>query len=192
MAYQTTTAPDGIHIHVFGPVEGRRHDATAYRQSGLAQLLDRFFWTSDGHPLVIYGDPAYALSSHLICPFKGSHLSREEQAFNTGMSRVRESVEWGFADVTRNWAFLRLRHKILLEPTGLWYIVGTLLANARNCLYPNQISLYFGCPPPALTEYFVGEPLPRNHSICDVQTFIEQIERDMEDGEDVDGDEGEF
>lgn len=179
-AFQSTTTPDGIHIHLYGPVEGRRHDATVYKQSGLAALLDQHAFAPDGEPLVIYGDPAYALGPHLICPFKGIVLPDNQQAFNTEMSRVREAVEWGFADVTRQWAFLRSRQKILLEPIGLWYFIGTLLANARNCIYPNQISTYFDCPPPTLEEYFVGDPLPAEDGEEDVAAIIRGMERDME------------
>ncbi|KAF0720857.1 hypothetical protein AaE_010263 [Aphanomyces astaci] len=37
--YQGVTAPDGICVHFFGPVEGRRHDATMLRESGLIKYL---------------------------------------------------------------------------------------------------------------------------------------------------------
>ncbi|THU76384.1 hypothetical protein K435DRAFT_824585 [Dendrothele bispora CBS 962.96] len=60
LKYQILITPDGIIIHVFGPIEGRRHDSTAYKESGLVDILDRHFWGPDGQRLFIYGDPAYA------------------------------------------------------------------------------------------------------------------------------------
>lgn len=161
LAYQAMTTPDGIHVHVFGPVEGRRHDQTLFKESGLPDILRRHFHDPTGGNLVVYGDPAYGISQHLLCPFKGNNLSRDEERFNSRMSRVRESVEWGFADVTRQWAYLKgHRQRILLEPVGIWYLVGTLLANAHSILYPNQISQFFACPPPTLDEYFHGDAVP--------------------------------
>ena len=59
---------DCINIHVFGPVEGRRHDETLYRKSGLEALLAHHFYDPDGKPLYIYGDPAYRLGPHLLSP----------------------------------------------------------------------------------------------------------------------------
>ncbi|KZV95583.1 hypothetical protein EXIGLDRAFT_610471, partial [Exidia glandulosa HHB12029] len=158
-AYQSLDTPDGMHVHIYGPVEGRRHDQTVFRESGLPEWLDEHSVAPNGDRLVIYGDTGYALTGNVIVPYKGAHLSREQDLFNLEMSRVREAVEWGFASVSRQWAYLNHhRQRLLLEPIGLWYLVGTLLANARNCLHPNQTSQYFDCPPPALEEYFVGYP----------------------------------
>ncbi|ETV64587.1 hypothetical protein H257_18550 [Aphanomyces astaci] len=53
--FQTVVTPDGIISHVFGPIEGRRHDLTMLRRSSLENFI-----ASDirfaGY--VIYGDPA--------------------------------------------------------------------------------------------------------------------------------------
>ncbi|ETV78082.1 hypothetical protein H257_08290 [Aphanomyces astaci] len=38
--YQAVTAPDGICVHFFGPIEGRRHDTTMLRESGLLEYLE--------------------------------------------------------------------------------------------------------------------------------------------------------
>ncbi|KAF0720978.1 hypothetical protein AaE_010220, partial [Aphanomyces astaci] len=37
--YQAVTAPDGVCIHFFGPVEGRKHDTTMLRHSGLLEFF---------------------------------------------------------------------------------------------------------------------------------------------------------
>lgn len=158
-AFQSLDTPDGMHVHVSGPVEGRRHDQTVFKESGLTDWLQEHSHGPNGEHLVIYGDAGYSLTRHVIVPFKGAHLTPMEERFNYEMSRVREAVEWGFSSVTRTWAFLSShRQRLLLEPIALWYLVGTILANAHNCLHPNQTSQYFDCPPPSLEEYFVGYP----------------------------------
>ncbi|QRV83921.1 DDE superfamily endonuclease [Ceratobasidium sp. AG-Ba] len=136
LKFHSVCTPDGIHSHVFGPVEGRRHDETVYRQSNLERILDLYSYSPDGSPLVIYGDPAYGLSSHLITPYKGSHLSSDELQFNASMSKVREAVEWSFGEVIRQFAFLDFykNQKVLLQP----------------------VSTFFNCSPPTLQEYFHG------------------------------------
>lgn len=156
--FHSIVTPDGIHSHLFGPVEGRRHDETLYRESGLPQLLRDHAHAPDGTPLFIYGDPAYGLSSHLISPYKGAHLSAGENLFNQAMSPLREAVEWGFGEVIRQFAFLDFHknQKVLMQPVGLLYTVGIILCNAHTILHGSKTSTYFNCPPPTLGEYFHG------------------------------------
>ncbi|THU89275.1 hypothetical protein K435DRAFT_572148, partial [Dendrothele bispora CBS 962.96] len=59
LKYHCLVTPDGIIAHVFGPIEGRRHDETLFKESGLSDILAAHFWTQDRRPLFIYGDPAY-------------------------------------------------------------------------------------------------------------------------------------
>ena len=47
LKYHALISPDGIVIHIYGPVDGRRHDETVYKESGLASLLEKHFWTPD-------------------------------------------------------------------------------------------------------------------------------------------------
>ncbi|KIJ47934.1 hypothetical protein M422DRAFT_98781, partial [Sphaerobolus stellatus SS14] len=155
LKYHAVVSPDGLVIHIYGPVDGRRHDETVYKESGLAELLDKHFWTRDGHPLFIYGDPAYSVAAHVMSPFKGPVISADERAFNTSMSRIREPVEWLFKEVTQQFTFLDFSRsqKILLTPCGLFYLVAILLCNAHTILHYPQIPRYFTCTPPSLQEY---------------------------------------
>lgn len=123
-------------IHVYGPVEGRCHDETVYKQSGLAEILEKHFWTLNKEPLYIYGDPAY-------------------------MSHMRETIEWGFKEVSQQFAFLNFaeNHQVLLSPCGLFYMVALLLCNAHTIMHSPQIPQYFNCSPPTLDEYFQGGPI---------------------------------
>ena len=79
---------------MFGPIEGRRHDAFMLGVNGLADKLERL-QTPTAEPYVIYGDPAYGLTHNILAPFRGARLRNDEQLFNTQMSKVRTCVEWG-------------------------------------------------------------------------------------------------
>ena len=85
--------------------------------SGLSAKLRRFV-QHNGEPYVIYGDPAYGITQNIISPFRQAHLTDDEQEFNTRMSKVRTCVEWGFAKICQNFAYLDFKKnlKILLQP----------------------------------------------------------------------------
>jgi len=65
--------------------EGKRHDAGVLAESGLLQDLQRCAIFSTGHPICVYGDPAYPLSVHLQGPFKYAILTPQMQEFNAAM-----------------------------------------------------------------------------------------------------------
>ncbi|KIJ42814.1 hypothetical protein M422DRAFT_98796, partial [Sphaerobolus stellatus SS14] len=156
LKYHAVITPDGLVIHVFGPVDGRRHDEMVYKESGLFNLLDKHFWTPEGQSLYIYGDPAYSVSAHVMAPFKGPSITPEEQCWNTAMSKIQEPIEWLFKEVSQKFMFLDFSHnqKILLTLCGLYYLVSLLLCNAHTILHYPEIPQYFSCPPPSLEEYF--------------------------------------
>lgn len=124
--------------------------------SGLYTNLENFSFSPDGHPLCIYGDPAYPLRVHLQAPFRAVNLTPQMEQFNTTMSAVRVSVEWLFGDVINYFKFLDFKKdlKIGLSAVGKMYIVCALLQNAITCLYGNCTSEYFQLQPPTLYEYF--------------------------------------
>lgn len=88
-------APNGLIAHMFGSIEARQHDAFMLGASGLTDKLSRF-QTPTGEPYVVYGDPAYGLARNIIGPFRRAHITDDEQAFNTEMSKVRTCIVWGF------------------------------------------------------------------------------------------------
>ncbi|KIJ40659.1 hypothetical protein M422DRAFT_104672, partial [Sphaerobolus stellatus SS14] len=132
LKYHIVISPDGIIIHVYGPVEGRRHDEAVFKESGLAALLEEHFWTPNNHPLFMYGDPAYSMSGHIMAPYKGPAITPQQQAFNAAMSKIREPVEWTFKEITQQFSYLDFScsQKILLTPCGLFYLISLLLCNA--------------------------------------------------------------
>ena len=102
--------------------------------SGLLLLLE-MITKPDGEPYVVYGDPGYGTSLHIISPFKGAHLTEPQQQFNRGMSEARVSVEWGFGKVAQYFAYLDFQKnlKVLLQPVAKYYAVGALLTNCHTC-----------------------------------------------------------
>lgn len=151
---QSVEAPNGLIANMFGPIEGRRHDAFMLSVSGLEDQLKNFNQTN-GDPYVVYGDSAYGLSRNIIGPFRGTHLTHQEQEFNKRMSAVRTSVEWGFGKISQYFAYLDFKKnlKVLLQPVAKYYLVGTLLVNCHTCLYGSLTSSYFGLNPPSLETY---------------------------------------
>ena len=71
------------------------------------------------------------------------------------MLKVRESIEWGFMEITRTWPFLAQKSamKIFKIPVARYYIMGAFLCNIRNCFYHNQVSGYFECTPLGVDHY---------------------------------------
>lgn len=90
---QAVTMPNGLIAHLYGPLEGRRHDAFMSSESGL-QLKFQPLNAPNGDPYVLCGDPAYGLSRNILSPFHDVSLNSQEKEFNKAMSSVRVSVEW--------------------------------------------------------------------------------------------------
>ena len=139
---------------MFGPIEARRHDAFMLSESWLANQL-RHLEQENDQPYVLYGDPAYGLSRNILSPFRGIYLTPQEQEFNKKMSAVRVSVEWAFGKIVQCFSYLDFKknQKILLQPIGKYYIVGTILTNCHTCLYGSQTSTFFSVSPPSLESY---------------------------------------
>ena len=86
LKFQSVTAPNGLIAHLFGPVEGRRHDAYILHESRLLPELE-------------------ARSHDLKVPFPGNNLGENQPAFNASMSKVRISVESAFGDIVNLFKF---------------------------------------------------------------------------------------
>jgi DDE superfamily endonuclease len=60
LKWQVVTTPDGMHFHVCGPFEGRRHDMHLYAESGLDDVQSDSLLIG-GIQYHLYGDSGYAL-----------------------------------------------------------------------------------------------------------------------------------
>ncbi|XP_037044424.1 uncharacterized protein LOC119080269 [Bradysia coprophila] len=151
--YQSIMLPNGIIFNMFGSVVGRRHDGHMLARSKTVAKLERKFrgWENPPH---LYGDAGYPLSKELIVPFKG-RLTKKQQTVNKRMSRLRVSVEWGFAKIIQLFPFVDFKKKLRIrhEKVPDFYKVATILANCHTCLYGSQVCQYFEMEPPTLEEY---------------------------------------
>ena len=156
--FQSLVTPNGLIAHMFGPLEGRRHDAFMLAESGLLTKLQRF-QTPSGEPYIIYGDPAYGVSRHILAPFQGARLTPQQQEFNRAMSKVRVSVEWAFGKIMQHFAYMDFKknQKVLLQPVGKYYLVAALLTNCHTCLYGSLTTTFFGVIPPSLETYLSNQ-----------------------------------
>lgn len=114
LKYSAVKCPDGLIYQLHGPWEDRRNDNALLHDSGVLERCHRY---ADGH--YMYGDPAYRLSSVLLCPYShlAAELYREQRIFNECMSSCREAVEWGFAGVLNYGRLWTLNlHKDYLVP----------------------------------------------------------------------------
>lgn len=126
--------------------------------SGLTEKLQNI-QTPDGEPYVLYGDPAYGINDNILAPYRGAQLTQNQSEFNKRMSKVRVSVEWGFGKLCQYFAFLDFKknQKILLQPVGKYYLVGSVLINCHTCLYGSVTSSFFKVQPPSLETYLSNQ-----------------------------------
>jgi hypothetical protein len=158
LKYQALTLPNGIIAHLFGPVEGRRHDSTVLGESRLLDDLLTLFATAaeqGGPRYCIYGDGAYPHSAVLQLGYRGNQLSPTEQEFNSIMSSLRVSVEWSFGKTVRYFGFCDFskNQKVFLQSVSKMYVVSTFLTNCHTCVRGSQVSSFFCCDPPTLEQY---------------------------------------
>lgn len=92
LKYQAVNAPDGLILHVSGPIEGRRHDWTLYMNINLDEELPHLL-EIDGVCYCLYGDSGYARRWYLEVPYQGANLNLAQRVFNETMSKVRVTVE---------------------------------------------------------------------------------------------------
>lgn len=159
LKYQAVTTPDGIIVHLAGPYQGRHHDVTLYRASGLEQALYRWAKDSNGNQMYIYGDPAYTISPVLQVPYPKVGITPRQEAFNESMSRVRVAVEWSFGHTLQYFAFsdFKKSQRSLLSSVHLHYIVSVIFANIHSCIIGTNASVgRFQVEPPTLAEYLHG------------------------------------
>ena len=113
LKFQAVVAPNGLIANLFGPFEGRRHDSALLEASNLLPAME----TPKYEGFALYGDPACPLREKMLVPFRGANITPQQEEFNKAMSKVRESVEWGFKDIITLFAFLDFKKKPENIPT---------------------------------------------------------------------------
>jgi len=155
--FQSIVTPDGLFFHLAGPMEGRRHDVTLYRDAGTDAMLEAGLLVQ-GVRYCVFGDKAYLLRPWVQVPVPsvaGVALGDEEEGFNVDMASVRVAVEWGYKEVKQVFPALDYKRKMKINecPVGLLNKVAVLLWNVRCCTYAGQTSEFFDCPAPSAERY---------------------------------------
>jgi hypothetical protein len=82
LKYQSVCLPNGIIAHLHGPEDGRRHDRTLFRNSGVLgqlQALQAATQAHHGTAYTIYGDSAYHNDNFVVTGFKGDMTDAQRQ-----------------------------------------------------------------------------------------------------------------
>ncbi len=105
--------------------------------------------------MALYSDKAYNYLDHIVEPFMGANLNAQQEQFNTLMSPLRSSVEWGYGKIIGLFAFVDFHknQKVFLQPLGDYFCLAAILANCHTCLYGSEVCSFFGCAPPNLEDY---------------------------------------
>jgi hypothetical protein len=151
--------PDGLIGRLDGPFIGRRHDAAILHLSNALQEMSLEFLNQDGSWMSVYGDPGYSNQKFVKIGYKNQRrLTELHRNFNAEMSSLRVSVEYGFGKIVQQFAFLdyKKNQKLYMQPLKEQYFVAALLINCQTCMRGNQISEYFDCQPPSLSNYLKG------------------------------------
>ena len=152
--FQAITAPDGMIVHAFGPLEGRMHDWTLYVKSELDEMLP-YVLNYGNEKFCLFGDSGYNERWYLIVPFSGTSMNPPQQLFNKSMSSVRITIEWIFKEIKLYYSTVDFKRKLRLgeSSVGMLYKAAMLVTNIRNAIYPNQVAQFFQCEPLSLEEY---------------------------------------
>ncbi|PXF46215.1 hypothetical protein BWQ96_04000 [Gracilariopsis chorda] len=154
LKFQALSTPHGLIFHIFGPVEGRRHDMMVYRHSNINEELSTTLCI-DGTQYYIYGDPAYVIRPYLIVGYGGALLTEEQKQFNKEISACRIAVEWAFKDIKKYFSHVSSAKKMRIgcTPAALWYFVSALVWNFHACLHGSQSATASNSAAPTLEEY---------------------------------------
>lgn len=147
---------NGLIARLDGPFIGRRHDTAILYLSEILDEMSRFL-DRNGRNFAVYGDPGYSNQQYVKVGYKNYGILTENQKqFNKMMSSLRISVEYGFGNIVREFAFLDFEKSQMLYKSHLkkFFFVAAFLTNVQCCMRGrNQISDIFQSYVPTLEEY---------------------------------------
>jgi hypothetical protein len=162
---ETVLLPNGIST-VFGPVSARVPDIG---DTGVLQMskLNDFLHAIQQNRQHFYqalGDGAYGGNLRCIRSYFQSlagqpPLTDEQKKCNIAIKRCRQSIEWSYGKVSRDFAICSHPKHIMIGKRNPYTVeqlrVAHLLTNISTCLKGDQASgkNMFGCPPPKLEDY---------------------------------------
>jgi hypothetical protein len=158
MKFQSFELPNGLCADLFGPTTIRSNDNDIMATSGLNERL-AFVQAGQQFQYHSFGDSIYAEDTHVKSYYKNP-VGNFQIAFDRGMKRIRISNEHAYEVTDQTCPFITDKHsfKLLQNLNGRYfYVIATLVRNARACLYGNIIGQFFHCAAPTLFQYFQVE-----------------------------------
>ena len=122
LKFQASNSHDGLGMHVYGPLEGRRPDWTMYTRSSLDDHLSEVL-DVDGERYCIYGNSGYNRRWFVEVPYQGSNLTPPHVAFDKEMSAVRITVEWIFKELKLRFTTVEYKRKMKVFEAPVWIAV---------------------------------------------------------------------
>lgn len=152
--FEAITSPDGLIVHVHGPITGANNDRFVIARSRVGERLGIML---PGR--AVYGDAAYSLGPGMLVGYSRQECIEDpaKRALTRKLNDARATVEYGFKDVISRFPFFDLesRQRTGQMKVGTSYKVACLLSNEVSCLYGCQTSVMFNCNTPTLESYLV-------------------------------------
>jgi nuclease HARBI1 len=162
MKYQTVDLPNGMNIHVWGPISVRHNDLVSLHESEINNKLVQL-QAGEEHQWVIYGNSAYVHvdDSHILARHHHGEDNTERQDLeNVALSACRECIEWDYGDVGVMWSMVDYIFflKMQLMPVKNIYLTAMILRNAYVTMNGGTTSEYFNLIPPTFETWCRGGP----------------------------------
>jgi hypothetical protein len=147
-------------VDMYGPTSLRQYDTCLLRMSDINARFAAL-QVGDVEQLVIFGDSAYKLKSHMRSYFKRQEMIDNWIRWNMAIKSVRISIEWNYGYRALLFKYIQRIDKLkVMQPANLSrvYTVAALFHNFYSILYGNQLTVYFQSrfPPEVLDHYIKG------------------------------------
>jgi hypothetical protein len=145
LKHQTVDNAYGFTVDILGPESLRRNDLQLFHESDMNNRLYNMFSNSNSVQYKMFGDSAYVSDTNISTYKKNVN-------WNTGMKKVRISIEWNYATTQALFAYVSSKTKLKLigsEQVSKVYITATILKNFHCCFYGNQTLNYFSAQLPS-------------------------------------------
>ena len=156
MKHETSEAPDGLSQHAYGPGSLRHSDLWFLGRGGInTKFYNIQVHLPGNQQKKMYGDSIYPFMSHLRSRHGPNNPTPMQRSEDLALSSCRECIEHSYGESSQLFPYLNYHEKLKLanQPLGAIYFTKLLFRNMYNCLYHNNTSKRFNCPPPTLEEY---------------------------------------
>jgi hypothetical protein len=154
LKHQTVDNAYGFTVDMLGPESLRRNDLQLLHESDMNNRLHILFTNTGSEQYKMFGDSAYVSDTNISSYKKNVN-------WNSGMKRVRISIEWNYATTQALFAYVSTKNKLKLmssDQVSKVYVTATLLKNFHCAFYGNQTLNYFNAElPNGFFHYYVNQ-----------------------------------